>query len=113
MLTQEITIMDRAVYDMGAQAGAGWLEEKLVRGQLADIKEVLDQSLANRAKLADKIASDFGTLASAGGMVWHRYKEQAYSAGWLAGFNAALIEEIQHGTESVIVARLLAGNNPL
>jgi hypothetical protein len=94
MLLQEITIMDRAVYDMGAQAGAQWLQERIADGKIADLHELLEQAPDTRARSADKIAGEFGALAMAGGMVWNNYKRDSYAAGWLAGLYAAIVEAI-------------------
>jgi hypothetical protein len=104
----DITIMDRAVYDMGAQAGAEWIHHRLQDGKLADIRDMLNYAPKQRAILVDKLADVFGLGASAGGMVWHQYKSRAYAAGWLAGFNAALIEETQHSERGDILIGLLA-----
>ena len=100
--------MDRAVYDMGATAGADWLQSRLTDGKLADIRELLDRSQKQRAAHADKLAGAFGLLALAGAMVWDRYKRDSYALGWLAGFNAALIEETQSREHGDILIGLLA-----
>jgi hypothetical protein len=94
MFTQEITIMDRAVYDMGALAGARWLQERTATGRLADILTLLSTSAGERARVADKHAESFGLGATSGGMKWDQYKRRAYAAGWIAGINLALVEAI-------------------
>ena len=94
MFNQEIAIMDRAVYDMGALAGARWLQERTAAGRLADILTLISTSAGERARVADKHAESFGLGATAGGMQWDQYKRRAYAAGWLAGINLALIEAI-------------------
>lgn len=90
----EITIMDRAVYDMGALAGADWVRARIGAGKIADIYELLQRAPARRLRQAEQIADNFGLGATAGGMAWDRYKRSAYAAGWLAGINAALVSTI-------------------